>query len=152
MAKVVAVIASTHHPFYYRASTATGGDRPPFADPRLRRAVSLALDRQALTRSLQLGRALPLGQPLPPGIFGHAPDLPPQPRDLEAARRLGVPASACIVLEDSDTGAHAAAAARMRVIVIPDGRAPSAETLAIATAVHASATEALATLGALLGL
>jgi protocatechuate 4,5-dioxygenase beta chain len=32
MAEVVAVIASTHHPFYYRASTATGDDRPPFAD------------------------------------------------------------------------------------------------------------------------
>ena len=32
MATVVAVIASTHHPFYYRASTATGADRPPFAD------------------------------------------------------------------------------------------------------------------------
>jgi len=32
MAEVAAVIASTHHPFYYRASTATGADRPPFAD------------------------------------------------------------------------------------------------------------------------
>ncbi len=32
MAEIVAVIASTHHPFYYRASTATGEDRPPFAD------------------------------------------------------------------------------------------------------------------------
>src|SRR5688572_8870226 len=32
MAEVVAVIASTHHPFYYRASTSTGDDRPPFAD------------------------------------------------------------------------------------------------------------------------
>jgi len=32
MATLVAVIASTHHPFYYRASTAQGEDRPPFAD------------------------------------------------------------------------------------------------------------------------
>jgi len=32
MATVAAVIASTHHPFYYRASTATGSERPPFAD------------------------------------------------------------------------------------------------------------------------
>jgi hypothetical protein len=31
MATVAAVIASTHHRFYYRASTATGEDRPPFA-------------------------------------------------------------------------------------------------------------------------
>ena len=27
MATVAAVIASTHHPFYYRASTATGDER-----------------------------------------------------------------------------------------------------------------------------
>jgi protocatechuate 4,5-dioxygenase beta chain len=32
MAELAAVIASTHHPFYLRASTATGDDRPPFAD------------------------------------------------------------------------------------------------------------------------
>jgi len=32
MATVAAVIASTHHPFYYRASTSAGADRPPFAD------------------------------------------------------------------------------------------------------------------------
>jgi protocatechuate 4,5-dioxygenase beta chain len=32
MAEIVAVIASTHHPFYYRASTSVGDDRPPFAD------------------------------------------------------------------------------------------------------------------------
>jgi protocatechuate 4,5-dioxygenase beta chain len=32
MATIAAIIASTHHPFYYRASTSTGADRPPFAD------------------------------------------------------------------------------------------------------------------------
>ena len=32
MATVAAVIASTHHPFYYRASTSAGAERPPFAD------------------------------------------------------------------------------------------------------------------------
>src|SRR4051794_2162009 len=32
MAELAAVIASTHLPFYYRASTSTGADRPPFAD------------------------------------------------------------------------------------------------------------------------
>jgi protocatechuate 4,5-dioxygenase beta chain len=32
MATIAAVIASTHHPFYYRASTSAGQDRPPFAD------------------------------------------------------------------------------------------------------------------------
>ena len=39
---------------------------------------------------------------------------------LEAARRLGVPARECVALEDSPTGARAALAAGMAVIVIPD--------------------------------
>ncbi|MDA8116396.1 MAG: extradiol ring-cleavage dioxygenase [Actinomycetota bacterium] len=32
MATIAAIIASTHHPFYYRASTAPPEERPPFAD------------------------------------------------------------------------------------------------------------------------
>ena len=32
MATVAAVIASTHHPFYLNATTASGADRRPFAD------------------------------------------------------------------------------------------------------------------------
>ena len=48
MATVVAVIASTHHPFYYRASTATGEDRPPFADEWARKILAF---RETLTRA-----------------------------------------------------------------------------------------------------
>ena len=39
---------------------------------------------------------------------------------LEAARRLGVPPTECVALEDSPTGARAALAAGMPVVVIPD--------------------------------
>ncbi|MEU4689670.1 extradiol ring-cleavage dioxygenase [Actinoplanes sp. NPDC023714] len=48
MASIVAVIASTHHPFYYRASTATGEDRPPFADEWTRKILAF---RETLTRA-----------------------------------------------------------------------------------------------------
>ena len=48
MATVVAVIASTHHPFYYRASTSTGEDRPPFADEWTRKILAF---RETLTRA-----------------------------------------------------------------------------------------------------
>ncbi|MCO1594691.1 extradiol ring-cleavage dioxygenase [Micromonospora sp. RHAY321] len=48
MATVVAVIASTHHPFYYRASTATGEDRPPFADEWASKILAF---RETLTRA-----------------------------------------------------------------------------------------------------
>jgi HAD superfamily hydrolase (TIGR01509 family) len=62
---------------------------------------------------------------------------------LEAARRLELPAPACVALEDSDTGAHAAAAAGMPVIVIPDRNTPSRQTVALAAAVHVNAEVAL---------
>jgi len=48
MATVAAVMASTHHPFYYRASTATGEDRPPFADEW---AAKIEAFRETLTTS-----------------------------------------------------------------------------------------------------
>jgi protocatechuate 4,5-dioxygenase beta chain len=48
MASIVAVIASTHHPFYYKASTATGEDRPPFADEWTRKILAF---RETLTRA-----------------------------------------------------------------------------------------------------
>ena len=48
MAQVVAVIASTHHPFYYRASTAVGEERPPFADEWV---AKIERFRETLTRA-----------------------------------------------------------------------------------------------------
>lgn len=74
-----------------------------------------------------------------------APDL-----FLEAARRLGIAPAGCVVLEDSDAGARAAVAAGMRVLVVPDRRPASAETRALATAVHEDAAAALPELLALL--
>ena len=48
MATIAAVIASTHHPFYYRASTSTGADRPPFADEWVEKILRF---RETLTRA-----------------------------------------------------------------------------------------------------
>src|SRR2546430_5382778 len=48
MATVAAVIASTHHPFYYRASTVSGDDRPPFADEWVAKIEAF---RETLTRA-----------------------------------------------------------------------------------------------------
>ena len=45
---IAAVIASTHHPFYYRASTAAGADRPPFADEWVEKIMRF---RETLTRA-----------------------------------------------------------------------------------------------------
>src|SRR5258708_3916750 len=48
MATVAAVIASTHHPFYYRASTSAGADRPPVGGEWVAKIEAF---RQTLTRA-----------------------------------------------------------------------------------------------------
>ncbi len=51
---------------------------------------------------------------------------------LLAAERLRVSPSRCLVLEDSDMGILAATNAQMRAFLIPDIKAPSPETVALA--------------------
>jgi HAD superfamily hydrolase (TIGR01509 family) len=46
---------------------------------------------------------------------------------LEAARRMGFPASACAAIEDSENGMRSAHAAGLRVIAIPNPHFPPAE-------------------------
>jgi HAD superfamily hydrolase (TIGR01509 family) len=67
---------------------------------------------------------------------------------VEAARRLGVPASACAVLEDSDNGIRAAHGAGALAIMVPDLKPPDADTAAFAWRVVPSLTDALALLRA----
>ena len=50
---------------------------------------------------------------------------------VEAARRLGVRADACIALEDSVPGVRAALAARMTAIMVPDLHHPPRDLLAL---------------------
>jgi beta-phosphoglucomutase-like phosphatase (HAD superfamily) len=61
---------------------------------------------------------------------------------LLAAERLGSHPDDCLVLEDSGPGLHAAVAAGMRVILVPDRAEPAAEMRALAYAVTESLAEA----------
>ena len=55
---------------------------------------------------------------------------------LEAARGLGVAATACVAIEDSSNGLRSAAAAGMRVIALPNGEfPPDPDALALADTV-----------------
>lgn len=64
--------------------------RPPLDDPRVRRALSLALDRPTLTERVLQGGQAPAGRLLPPALRrAGEPDLPSEHRhDPAAARRL----------------------------------------------------------------
>jgi peptide/nickel transport system substrate-binding protein len=63
-------------------------DVPPFDDPRLRRAVHLALDREALVRDLFRGFGHPASQLVSRNVFGFDPEIAVATRDLATARRL----------------------------------------------------------------
>ncbi len=78
-------------------------DAPPLGDPRVRRAISLALDRAALVRSLAGGFGAPVGQFVAREVFGFDPRLEAPARDLPRARALlaeaGYPDGLSIALE-----------------------------------------------------
>ncbi|ANY08116.1 ABC transporter substrate-binding protein [Pseudonocardia sp. HH130630-07] len=61
--------------------------RAPFDDPRARRAVRLAVDRQALVDAVLLGYGVPGNDLLCAGA-AHADSRPPVARDVDEARRL----------------------------------------------------------------
>lgn len=62
--------------------------RGPFADPRIRRAANLALDRQTLADTVVAGAAHPLFGFVSPAHFGMADVTGGMDRDLVEARRL----------------------------------------------------------------
>jgi peptide/nickel transport system substrate-binding protein len=60
----------------------------PLRDARVRRALSLAIDREAIATRVMEGAATPAGQFLPPGVFSTIPDFPAPRHDAVEARRL----------------------------------------------------------------
>lgn len=61
----------------------------PFDDPRVREAISLAIDREALIEGLYRGVGTPASQPFPPGYWANEPSLEGALEyDPERARQL----------------------------------------------------------------
>lgn len=60
----------------------------PFKDPRVRRALSKALDRDAIVKYLLDGAGIPASQILPASFEGSSPDLLPDVLDIEGAKKL----------------------------------------------------------------
>ena len=63
-------------------------ERNPLKDARVRRAMSKALNRQALVDRVMEGAARTTGQLMPEGMFGYVPALKPDAYDPEGARKL----------------------------------------------------------------
>jgi peptide/nickel transport system substrate-binding protein len=60
----------------------------PLQDVRVRRALSIAIDRKAIVDRVMEGAAVPAGQFLPEGVYTHVPGVTPPPFDPDGARRL----------------------------------------------------------------
>ena len=64
------------------------GGRNPMKDARVRRAMSLALNRDGIARQIMEGYADPTDQPVPPFVFGAIPDRPVPAQNLAQAQAL----------------------------------------------------------------
>jgi peptide/nickel transport system substrate-binding protein len=60
----------------------------PLKDPRVRKAMSLAIDREAIVKRIMDGAAEPAYQFLPTGMFGTLPNPPKLAYDPAAAKKL----------------------------------------------------------------
>ncbi|WP_369774445.1 ABC transporter substrate-binding protein [Saccharopolyspora cebuensis] len=80
------VVGDTTLAFYHMQLNRT---RSEFDDPRVRRALNLAIDQDALIEGVLFGNGETAVQPFPPGYLAHDPELPdPYPYDPRRARQL----------------------------------------------------------------
>ena len=72
-----------------------GAIKNPLQDHRVRKAISKAINRDAIVDRVMEGVAIKAGQLLPEGFFGVSPNLKPEPYDPAGAKKLlaeaGVP-------------------------------------------------------------
>ena len=73
---------------FVTAIDGTALGRNPLRDLRVRRALSLAIGRAALTDRVMEGGAVANGQWLPQGAYSHDPTMPVPAQDVAEARRL----------------------------------------------------------------
>lgn len=69
------------------AGVAWNARRGALRDPRVRRALGLAIDRPGILASLRGGHGTLAAGPVPPAHWAHAPSVEPLPYDTAAARR-----------------------------------------------------------------
>jgi peptide/nickel transport system substrate-binding protein len=63
-------------------------DKNPLLDPRVRRAISKAINRPAIAERVMEGQAIPSGQLVSEKLFGHVPGLKADAYDPDGAKKL----------------------------------------------------------------
>jgi peptide/nickel transport system substrate-binding protein len=89
--RVIRVQADFSHPTEPPFVTDNAGQRlarNPLNDVRVRRALTIAINRTALVERVMQGNAVATGQWMLPGSYSYAPDLPVPRFDPEGARAL----------------------------------------------------------------
>ncbi len=75
-------------PFVFEKATGKPLAKNPLKDLRVRRAISKAIDREAIKARVMEGLALPSANLVPAPMFGHNPALKPDAYDPDGAREL----------------------------------------------------------------
>jgi peptide/nickel transport system substrate-binding protein len=102
--------------------------RAQFKDPRVRRALSLAIDRDRIVAEILQGQAREAASLLPPAMWNHDADLAPDHRDVEAARRLLAAAG----WDDRDgDGVRERDGVRLRFELLERGGSPTFDEVAV---------------------
>lgn len=60
----------------------------PLKDVRVRKALSLAINRKAIEERIMEGLSVPAGQYMPSNVYATVPELKPDPYDLKKAKEL----------------------------------------------------------------
>ncbi|MBX5141274.1 ABC transporter substrate-binding protein [Rhizobium lentis] len=72
----------------WKSPTVKGAKTNPMSDRRVRQAMSMAINRKAITERIMGGLAAPTGDLLPYPMFGSTKDFPPTAYDPEGAKKL----------------------------------------------------------------
>lgn len=61
---------------------------PPLDDVRIRRAINMAIDKEAILEAVYRGAGVMAKNPIPPTLWSYNDDVTPYPYDVDAARAL----------------------------------------------------------------
>lgn len=86
--RIIYVHLDTYAAADWKTPGIKGTDKNPLLDKRVRQALSMAINRDAIVERIMGGIAVPAGDLLPVPLFGTSPDRKPTAYNLEGARKL----------------------------------------------------------------